>query len=693
MNPHSSNKGQQKPEIDDIFMKFDKLLKENAEQMQGNSDQILCKNFPLDSFIENLTDSEIQCLLDWGDKLKVTNFHNTKGGTPLQVGPRQKNPNDSDLSFTESPSSSEFRQDMVTGDPQDPKKSSEGHLNVNGSHNDIQNAEAIGKKPSEPPESTPSSNVSYYHTVSQSYFKTKKIELDLRKVTPGKVEFLNQQNKKPERTSHAVEKSLIETEVKKPRYRFSGPDMCTLETPERVNSKNDSKAYLWRDDLNQTSNSVQSLNNENTKSEKTCKQRGQKKRQLSSVSNTRHKEPAKLSSSVTFTQIKDKWKSYWDNYTRHQTRNKDSLDVSEEDMGLDDYVMDCPFEDLLSTSYQVSHKNLPKNDTQSNISNVGEYPFMTLIPKTSPRRNEMQGSDHQNDFDHKVFEGGTKVSLDHQFEEEYEERRNEPTGLFYTDVPMKKDNNDGIQNRRIREYNGQDDVFMRELDTKEEYPLYSGKLQDMSESEIESSSDKDNELINPREPVQNKGFSANSTALCVLTLGQINELEQKTHYTRMDQFRNTRFKLNMIQSQLRGLSLQLQNFVDVPINRQLQDKLNDLYDTVKDLKQQEKKLEEMLQKLANKQSNNYKDVLPIPVLGPNEKPLDKTFKNIPVFSPKSNIEFAYVWSLIVNRGQPKGLNAKAYKEILQEKLRGESLIYLCEFEDKPLHQIIEVLYN
>ena len=81
------------------------------------------------------------------------------------------------------------------------------------------------------------------------------------------------------------------------------------------------------------------------------------------------------------------------------------------------------------------------------------------------------------------------------------------------------------------------------------------------------------------------------------------------------------------------------------------------------------------------------------VLGPNEKPLDKTFKNIPMFSPNSNTEFAYVWSLIVSRGQPRGLNAKAYKEILQEKLRGESLKYLCEFEDKPLHQIIEVLYH
>ena len=143
------------------------------------------------------------------------------------------------------------------------------------------------------------------------------------------------------------------------------------------------------------------------------------------------------------------------------------------------------------------------------------------------------------------------MSLDNRLEE----GRNKPTELFYTEVPMKQDNNDGIQNRRIQQYDGQDDVFMRELDTKEEYPLYSGKSQDMSESEIESSSDEDNELTNPREPVQNKVFGANSTALCVLTLGQINELEEKRHYTRMDQFRNTCFKLNMIQSQLRVLSL------------------------------------------------------------------------------------------------------------------------------------------
>ena len=96
---------------------------------------------------------------------------------------------------------------------------------------------------------------------------------------------------------------------------------------------------------------------------------------------------------------------------------------------------------------------------------------------------------------------------------------------------------------------------MRELNTKEEYPLYSGKSQDMSESDIESSSDEDIELINPRELVQSLGFGANSTTLWALTLDQINELEQKTHHTRMDQFRNTCFKLNMIQSQLRVLSL------------------------------------------------------------------------------------------------------------------------------------------
>ena len=86
---------------------------------------------------------------------------------------------------------------------------------------------------------------------------------------------------------------------------------------------------------------------------------------------------------------------------------------------------------------------------------------------------------------------------------------------------MKEGNTDAMQNRRIQQYDGQDDaVSMREINTKEKYSLYSGTSEEdeMTESEIESISDKDNIIINPREPVQKVGLGANPTALFALTL-------------------------------------------------------------------------------------------------------------------------------------------------------------------------------
>ena len=107
------------------------------------------------------------------------------------------------------------------------------------------------------------------------------------------------------------------------------------------------------------------------------------------VTKGRENEPVELTISKTFMQIKGNWKPHWDKYNKNQARLQKQLETSDDDLALHEYITDCPFEDLLSISYQVSNMNFPNMHAnfQSSMGDNHDL-FVTSTPKASPRKNK-----------------------------------------------------------------------------------------------------------------------------------------------------------------------------------------------------------------------------------------------------------------------------------------------------------------
>ena len=153
-------------------------------------------------------------------------------------------------------------------------------------------------------------------------------------------------------------------------------------------------------------------------------------------------------------------------------------------------------------------------------------------------------------------------------------------------------------------------------------------------------------------------------------------LEKKTHYSRLDQFQENKFKQGMICSQLQAYQLQVENMGNTPVNAEVKRTLNRVYNTIRQLKADNRDLEEKLRKLANKSlASNYN--IRIPKLSKNDQWPHRAFKGIPIFYNQNGTPFSAVWELIASIGEKPGseLSERAFKDVLQIHLRGDPIRY------------------
>ena len=182
--------------------------------------------------------------------------------------------------------------------------------------------------------------------------------------------------------------------------------------------------------------------------------------------------------------------------------------------------------------------------------------------------------------------------------------------------------------------------------------------------------------------------------LNIITHQEFREIEANLHHRCRDKFEQARDNYDQtainIEDAVMNIREKLYTQDDSP---QLANLVERTKNHLINLRKRQVKIEKNIHKLAKMGENNNPSII-MPVFGTNRRDSCQ-WKNIPNFNPKleHTTSFETIWTLIATRGQRENLSEEAYKETLEEILKGDALKFYTINSNKPLSRIIEILFN
>ena len=182
--------------------------------------------------------------------------------------------------------------------------------------------------------------------------------------------------------------------------------------------------------------------------------------------------------------------------------------------------------------------------------------------------------------------------------------------------------------------------------------------------------------------------------LNIITISEFNEMESKLSHNCREKFDMTKeyyqqTKLNIANSAMR-LTEKIEADDNSPQHYHL---MQQEKEHLINLRLREIQMEEKLHNIAKAGGKNSLNII-MPQFGTNMGDC-RQWKSIPSFNPKNEeaLPFDTVWTLIIAKGQRDNLCEEAYKDILENILKGKALHYYTANSSLPLKKIIESLFN
>ena len=180
----------------------------------------------------------------------------------------------------------------------------------------------------------------------------------------------------------------------------------------------------------------------------------------------------------------------------------------------------------------------------------------------------------------------------------------------------------------------------------------------------------------------------------IITISEFNEMESKLSHNSREKFDMTKEHYQQTKLNIANSAMRLTEKIEADDNSpQHYDQTQQEREHLINLRIKEIQLEEKLHNIAKAGGKNNLNII-MPQFGTNMGDC-RQWKSIPNFNPKHEdaLPFNTVWTLIIAKGQRDNLCEEAYKDILENILKGKALQYYTAHSSQPLKEIIESLFN